>query len=178
MDPFIYLKRNSLVAWRVQSNQSIRDGAGGSWVGLLWWHLRLKWVENKCIKHTKYVQLSAYIKGHSRNTGSYPKSHRIQAFESLDAITPQARPSHPYIESLPTLILLNLTYNGSIYIPQKEQSRGVEGSEQPIDQRWGWGVLGWAVVVAFEDAFEVEVGRKQVYQAHKICAIICLLQEH
>ena len=47
----------------------------------------------------------------------------------------------------------------------------MEGSEQPIVQRWGGGVLGWAVVVAFEDAFEVEVARKQVYQAHKICAL-------
>ena len=29
--------------------------------------------------------LALWIKGHSRNTVSYPKSLRIQAFESLDA---------------------------------------------------------------------------------------------
>ena len=44
----------------------------------------------------------------------------------------------------------------------------MEGSEQPIVQRWGWGILGWAVVVAFEDAFEFEVGRKQVYKYYDI----------
>ena len=50
----------------------------------------------------------ARIKDHSRNTVSYPKSLRIQAFESLEDFKMYyaigaVHPCHPYIESLPTL---------------------------------------------------------------------------